>query len=150
MEKRPSMSWQNQLRTVFVFTKLSTRRFFRDHLAQFFSILFPLIFFFVFGSLTKGSGNVTFNVALINESKTPFAAQLTHNIENSKTFKVNTSLTTLSAAENKMHQNQLDGIIILPSNFGGAQPGQPYPSGQAKVLYDETSSGTGQTLTSLL
>lgn len=133
-----------------VFTKLSTRRFFRDRLAQFFSILFPLIFLFVFGSLTKGNGNVSFSIALINQSKTPFATQLTHNIESSKTFKVNSSLTTLSAAENKMHQNQLDGIIVLPSNFGAMQLGQSYPSGQAKVLYDETNSGTGQTLTSLL
>ena len=150
MEKRPAKSFQNQLRTVMVFTKLSTRRFFRDRLAQFFSILFPLIFLFVFGSLTKGNGNVSFSIALINQSKTPFATQLTHNIESSKTFKVNSSLTTLSAAENKMHQNQLDGIIVLPSNFGAMQPGQSYPSGQAKVLYDETNSGTGQTLTSLL
>ncbi len=150
MEKRPAKSFQNQLRTVMVFTKLSTRRFFRDRLAQFFSILFPLIFLFVFGSLTKGNGNVSFSIALINQSKTPFATQLTHNIESSKTFKVNTSLTTLSAAENKMHQNQLDGIIVLPSNFGAMQLGQSYPSGQAKVLYDETNSGTGQTLTSLL
>jgi len=150
MEKRPAKSFQNQLRTVMVFTKLSTRRFFRDRLAQFFSILFPLIFLFVFGSLTKGNGNVSFSIALINQSKTPFATQLTHNIESSKTFKVNSSLTTLSAAENKMHQNQLDGIIVLPSNFGAMQLGQSYPSGQAKVLYDETNSGTGQTLTSLL
>src|ERR1039458_7022551 len=62
--------WQRQLRTVLVFTKLSTRRFFRDRLAQFFAILFPLIFLFVFGSLTNGNGNVSFNVAVINQSKT--------------------------------------------------------------------------------
>lgn len=150
MEKRPSQSLQQQFRTVLVFTKLSTRRFFRDRLAQFFSILFPLIFLFVFGSLTSGSGNVTFSVAVLNESKTPFASKLANSIEKSKTFKVNTSLNSLSAAENKMNQNQLDGIIILPSNFGAMQPGQHYPSGQAKVLYNETSSGTGQTLTSVL
>jgi ABC-2 type transport system permease protein len=86
----------------------------------------------------------------LNESKTPFASKLANSIEKSKTFKVNTSLNSLSAAENKMNQNQLDGIIILPSNFGAMQPGQHYPSGQAKVLYNETSSGTGQTLTSVL
>jgi ABC-2 type transport system permease protein len=150
MEKRPSQSWQQQFRTVLVFTKLSTRRFFRDRLAQFFSILFPLIFLFVFGSLTSGSGNVSFSVAVLNESKTAFAGKLANSIEKSKTFKVNSSLNTLSAAESKMNQNQLDGIIILPSNFGAMQPGQHYPSGQAKVLYNETSSGTGQTLTSVL
>jgi ABC-2 type transport system permease protein len=150
MKKKSLQYWQKQLRTVLVFTKLSTRRFFRDRLAQFFSILFPLIFLFVFGSLTSGSGNVTFSVAILNESKTVFASKFTNSVEKSKTFKVNSSLTTLSAAENKMNQNQLDGIIILPSNFGTVLPSQHYPSGQVKVLYDETSSGTGQTLTSLL
>jgi ABC-2 type transport system permease protein len=150
MAEKHTQSWQQQVRTVLVFTKLSTKRFFRDRLAQFFSILFPLIFLFVFGSLTKGSGSVTFNVALLNESKTPFARQLVTSIKNNKSFKVNSSLTTLSTAENKMNQNQLDGIIVLPSNFGAVEPGQSYPSGQAKVLYNESSSETGQTLTSLL
>lgn len=141
---------KQQLRTVVVFTKLSTKRFFRDRLAQFFSILFPLIFLFVFGSLNSGSGNVTFSVAVLNESKTSIATKFDHELKTSSTFKVDKTLTTLSAAENKMSKNQLDGIIILPSNFGTTQPGQKYPSGQAKVLYNETSSGTGQTLTSIL
>src|SRR5271154_4500939 len=58
--------WQQKLWTVAVFTKLSTRRFFRDRLAIFFVILFPLIFLFVFGGLNSGnSGNVSFKVALI-------------------------------------------------------------------------------------
>lgn len=150
MERKLSQSWQQQIRTVLVFTKLSTRRFFRDRLAQFFSILFPLIFLFVFGSLTKGSGNVTFNVALLNQSKTAYASKFADSIETSKTFKVNSSLSTLALAEDKMNQNQLDGIIVLPSNFGATHPGQSYPSGQVKVLYNESSSGTGQTLTSVL
>lgn len=149
MEKN-YLSWKKQFWTVLVFTKLSTKRFFRDRLAQFFSILFPLIFLFVFGSLTSGSGSVTFSVAVLNESNTAFARNLANSIENSKTFKVNKSLTTLNAAENKMNQNQLDGIIIFPKDFGSVQRGQHYPSGQAKVLYDETSSNTGQTLTSVL
>jgi ABC-2 type transport system permease protein len=132
------------------FTKLSTKRFFRDRLAQFFSILFPLIFLFVFGSLNSGSNNVTFSVAVINESTTSFAKSFASSLEHSHTFKVDTSLTGVSAAESKMDKNQLDGIIVLPANFGVEQPGQHYPSGKAEVLYDETSSGTGQTLTSLL
>lgn len=150
MSATPKQSMKKQLRTVMVFTKLSTKRFFRDRLAQFFSILFPLIFLFVFGSLTSGSGNVTFSVAFLNESHSAFARSFEHSIEQSKTFKVNKSLTTLSEAENKMNQNQLDGTIVLPSNFGDVKSGQHFPSGQAQVLYNETSSGTGQTLTSVL
>lgn len=144
------MPIKQQLRTVLIFTKLSTRRFFRDRLAQFFTVLFPLIFLFVFGSLTKGGGNVSFNVAIINQSKTAVAVSLVKQTEASNTFKVNKSLTTLSAAEDSLSKSQVDGIIVLPSNFGVIQPGQTYPSGQTKVLYNETTSGTGETLTTVL
>ena len=140
-----------QLRTVLVFTKLSTRRFFRDRLAQFFGILFPLIFLFVFGGLSSGgNNNVTFKVAVLNHSRAAFATSFVHKIETGKTFKVDTTITTLNAAEDKMGKSQIDGIIILPSDFGVPKPGQAYPSGQAEILYNHSSSGTGQTLTSVL
>jgi ABC-2 type transport system permease protein len=150
MASRYSQSWQQQLRTVLVFTRLNTKRFFRDRLAQFFGILFPLIFLFVFGSLNSGNKNVTFNVAVLNQSKSSFAIKFTNTLKTSKTFKVDTSLNSLSAAEDKMSKSQLDGIIILPSDFGSIQSAQKYPSGEAKVLYNQSSSGTGQTLTSVL
>lgn len=139
-----------QLRTVLVFTKLSTRRFFRDRLAQFFGILFPLIFLFVFGSLNSGNNNVTFNVALLNQSKAGFATTFVQKVEANKTFKVDKSITSLSDAKDKMSKNQIDGIIILPKDFGTMKPGQSYPSGQAEVLYTHSSSGTGQTLIAVL
>jgi ABC-2 type transport system permease protein len=140
-----------QLRTVLVFTKLSTRRFFRDRLAQFFGVLFPLIFLFVFGGLSSGgNNNVTFKVAVLNHSRAAFATSFVHTIETGKTFKVDTTITSLNAAEDKMGKSQIDGIIILPSDFGVAKPGQAYPSGQAEILYNHSSSGTGQTLTSVL
>ncbi len=145
-----SQSLKTQLRTVLVFTKLSTKRFFRDRLAQFFSILFPLIFLVVFGSLNSGNKNVSFSVAVLNESKSSFASQFTKELGSSSTFKINKSLTTLQAAKDKMSKNQLDGIIVLPSNFGEKQANQQYPSGTAQVLYSHSSSGTGQTLTSVL
>jgi ABC-2 type transport system permease protein len=56
----------------------------------------------------------------------------------------------LAAAKDKMSKSQIDGIIILPPDFGNAQHGQTYPSGQAQLLYNASSSGTGQTLTSVL
>lgn len=147
---RPLPKWQQQLRTVVIFTKLSTKRFFRDRLAQFFAVLFPLIFLFVFGSLTKGNGNVSFNVAIINQSQTSLSRAFVNGISAAGIFKVDKSLTTITAAENKMNQNQLDGVIVLPKDFGIVTPGQPYPSGQAEVIYDESTSDTGQTLTTVL
>ncbi len=143
-------SIKQQWRTVMVFTKLSTRRFFRDRLAQFFSILFPLIFLFVFGSLTSGNKNVSFHVAILDQSKTSIATELDHQLKTSSAFKVDTSATTLPAAKSQLIKGQLDGIIILPKGFGELQPGQHYPSGQAQVLYNESTSGTGQALTSVM
>lgn len=150
MASEYSQDWKQKLRTVAVFTKLSTRRFFRDRLAQFFTVLFPLIFLFVFGSLNSGNKNVSFNVAILNQSHSAFSKSFTNTIENNKTFKVSKDLTSLNAAEDKMTKGQIDGIIILPSDFGTVKPGQHNPSGQAEVLYNHTSSGTGQTLTSVL
>jgi ABC-2 type transport system permease protein len=147
---KPLKPWQKQWWTVIVFTKLSTRRFFRDRLAIFFGILFPLIFLFVFGSLNSGSGNVSFKVAVINQSHTQFASNFVKEIHGSKIFKVDKASTSLSIAEGKLSNSQIDGIIVLPQNFGAIVNYQSYPSGQVKVLYDESTAATGQTLTSIL
>jgi ABC-2 type transport system permease protein len=143
-------SFKKQMFTVMVFTKLNTKRFFRDRLAQFFSILFPLIFLFVFGSLSKGGSSVSFNVAIINHSQSSFSRSFVKEINNSKIFKVDKTSTTLSEAQNKLSKSQVDGIIVLPSDFGTEKAGQSYPSGQAKVLYSENSNDTGTTLTTVL
>jgi len=89
-------------------------------------------------------------VALINQSQTTFSKDIAQQLGANKTFKVNKTLTTIAASEDKMSKNQIDGIIVLPPNFGAVKPGQVYPSGQAKVLYNQTTSGTGQTLTTVL
>lgn len=139
------------LYTVYVFAKLNTRRFFRDRLAIFFGILFPLIFLFVFGGISGGKNHVvSFNVALINQSDSAFSRQFASELKSSKVFKVDKAITTQSAAEDKMAKSQLDAMIILPKSFGVVQPGQSYPSGQAQVIYTQNNASAGQTLTSLL
>ena len=142
---------KQQLRTVLVLTKLNTRRFFRDRLAQFFGILFPLIFLFVFGGLSNSNGNnVSFRVAVINQSTSPFATTFVKQLTDGKIFKVDPAVHSLPAAEDKLSRSQIDGIIVLPGNFGTLAPGQAYPSGQAQLIYSQSSSGTGQTLSSVL
>jgi len=144
------MRINQELRTVYVFTKLSTKRFFRDRLAQFFGILFPLIFLFVFGSFSSGGDNVSFKVALINESHSAFAKNYAHELRSSKTFEVDKEATSLAIAKDKMSKSQVDGIIVLPKDFGTVKQGQKYPSGNAELLYNQSTSGTGQTLTTVL
>jgi ABC-2 type transport system permease protein len=75
---------------------------------------------------------------------------LTSLILNSKLLKIDTKDTTVAEAKNSLSQSQIDGIVVLTPNFGKVEAGNSYPSGNINVLYDETTSGTGETLTSVL
>lgn len=141
---------KKSLYTVGVFVKISTKRFFRDRLAIFFTVIFPLIFLFVFGSLNSGSDNVSFKVAVINQSKSQFASQFVKETEESKVLKVDKDITSLDAAKAKMSKSQLDAAIVLPKDFGVVQPGKPYPSGEAQVVYTQNNQQSGQALGSVL
>ncbi|HSX33112.1 MAG TPA: ABC transporter permease [Candidatus Saccharimonadales bacterium] len=136
--------------TVSVFARLNTKRFFRDRLALFFGIAFPLIFLFVFGGIFGHAGGTTFKVAFLNESNTPVATSLAKQITGGKIIKVDKSVTNMAAAQEKMSRNQLDATIVLPPDFGKMQAGHKNPSGTAQVIYTQNNDQAGQTLTSLL
>lgn len=144
------MTFQQKLYTVWVFFTVNIRRLFRDRLALFFTFLFPLIFLFVFGGLNSGNKSVTFNVAVINESRAPFAQQFVKQLDEQKAFKVNKDLTTFKAANERMSRGELDATIELPAEFGTIKEGQAYPSGQAIVHYTQNNQSAAQTLTTVL
>jgi len=141
---------KQKLFTVFVFTKISSKRFFRDKTAIFFTIAFPLIFLFVFGGLFGKSGDVSFKVALINQSDSNFAKSFVSDASNQKVLKVNKDVSTLTAAKEKMNRGELDAAIVLPADFGSILPGKTIPGGQAKVYYTQNNQQAGQTLSTIL
>lgn len=141
---------KRSLYTVLTFVKINTRRFFRDRLAIFFSIIFPLIFLFVFGGLNSGNNNVSFKVALINQSDSSFAKRFVKQTKDSGVLKVDGNVSTLDAAKEKMNRSELDATIMLPPEFGDVKKGNKYPSGRAEVVYTENNKQSGQALTSIL
>jgi len=143
------MTLQRKLFTVWVFFIINMRRLFRDRLALFFTFLFPLIFLFVFGGLNSGGNSVSFNVAVINKSDAPFAKQFLGKLEKQKAFKVDKTVTTFSAANEKMSRGELDATIELPPTFGAVSKAG-YPSGQAVVHYTQNNQSAAQTLTTVL
>ncbi|CAN5464431.1 N/A [soil metagenome] len=140
-------SMKKSLFTVLIFTKLNTKRFFRDRLAIFFTVIFPLIFLFIFGSFSKG-GSLSFKVAIINQSDSSFGRQYVADTRKNKLFKVNDTITTLDKAKEKMKRSEIDATIILPPSFGDVKG--DYPAGQAKVLYTSNSEQSAQALVSVL
>lgn len=141
---------KRSLFTVLTFVRINTKRFFRDRLALFFTIGFPLIFLFVFGGLNSGGGNVSFNVAVINDSNSSFAKTFVKQLKDSKVVKVNAEVTNLDMAKEKMSRSEIDAAIVLPSNFGDVAANATYPTGEAKVIYTQNNQQSAAALTSVL
>ncbi len=133
--------------TVMTFARLNTRRFFRDRLAIFFTVIFPLIFLFIFGAMSRG-GDLSFKVAVLNDSTTSFAQEYVSSVKDSKLFKVDPEVKTVDEAKEKMKRGEIDAAIILPTQFGAEANG--VASGQAKILYTANNEQSAQTLLSVV
>lgn len=140
---------KKKLYTVGVFTRLNTRRFFRDRLAIFFGILFPLIFLFVFGGISGHDSAPSFKVAVIDKSNSTFSRQLKTGLAKSDVIKIDDKVTSEAQANDLMGKGQLDATIILPQGFGTVGR-QGYPTGQAQVMYTQNNAAAGQGLSTAL
>lgn len=136
--------------TVFVFAKLNTRRYFRDRMAIFFTVLFPLIFLFVFGTLYGGNNSMSFKIALINQSDSEISKTVTAEASKSQLLKIDDKINNLQAAQEKMNRAELDAAIVLPQDFGAVKEGQQNPSGTAEIYYTQNNAQAAQTLTPVL
>ncbi len=143
------MKTEKPFLAVLVFAKIAIRRAFRDKTAIFFIFLFPLIFLFIFGGIFGKSGNVSFRVAMINQSDSDFSQKFTDQAKANKVFKVDPSVTTMDQAREKMSRSQIDATIVLPPDFGQVK-NQQYPTGQAMVYYTQNSEQASQALVSVL
>jgi len=143
-------SFKKSLYTVMTFVRISTKRFFRDKLALFFTIGFPLIFLFVFGGLNSGSGEVSFNVAIINQSDSQFATDFVKQAKEGKILKVNDEVTNLDEAKQKMSRSEIDATIVLPDDFGKVKGDAAYPSGEANIIYTQNNQSSAAALSSIL
>lgn len=141
---------KKSLFTVLTFVKINTRRFFRDKLAIFFSIIFPLIFLFVFGSINSGNKDISFKVALINQSNSAVARGFVKQAEQGKVLKVDQSITTLTQAKDKMSRSELDAAIVLPKDFGDVKPNTTTPSGKATIYYTQNNQQSASALRSIV
>jgi ABC-2 type transport system permease protein len=117
--------------TILVFAKISVRRYFRDKLAIFFTVLFPLIFLVVFGSFSKNN-DVSFHIGLINQAHSQFSQKFVSDTKNNKMYKIDPEVIDLSTAKAKMSRSEIDATVLLPPSFGEVKSG--IPSGQA-VIY---------------
>ena len=141
---------KKSLYTVWIFYLINTRRFFRDKISIFFSIGFPLIFLFVFGSLYGNQQDVSFNVALLNQSDSQFSRQFVKDTKANDIFNIDEDVKNIEQARDKMSRSEIDAVIVLPESFGVEQSGDKHPSGQAEVIYTQNNQSSGSALKSVL
>jgi ABC-2 type transport system permease protein len=132
-----------------VFAKISVRRALRDKTAIFFIFAFPLIFLFIFGGIFGHDSNVSFKIALINNSTSDFSKQFVSDSKNNKLFDIDKETSTLESAKNKMNRGQLDAAVVLPPSFGGLNR-SGIPSGQLEVYYTQNNEQAASALQSVL
>lgn len=132
-----------------VFVPIDFKRLFRDKVAIFFVFIFPLIFLFVFGTIFGGNDNVSFKVALINQSNSEFAGKFVQQAKDSEVLDVDEDVTTMEQAREKMNRSEVSATLILPENYGEVTNGK-YPTGEITVLYDQNNEQAGQTLQAVL
>lgn len=136
------------LLAISTFARVSVKRYFRDRVAIFFTVVFPLIFLFVFGGIFGRNSSGSLHIALINQSNQTYATRLADEINKQPAFKVDPTVTTLAAAKDKMSRSELDATIVLPQDFGAAK--DKMPAGTAVVYYDQNNDQAAATVTSIL
>lgn len=141
---------KKSLRTVLTFSRLNAKRYFRDKLAIFFTIGFPLIFLLIFGLMYKNNSNISFKVALVNESSSSYSIDFVEQSNSNPVLKIDKNITSLDGAQEKMARGELDATLVLPQSFGDIQKDSKYPSGELQVYYNENSAQAAQTIASVL
>ncbi len=138
-----------QLRPIITYARIDVKKLFRDKVAIFFTIVFPLIFLFVFGGLFGNDSNVSFKVALQNNSSSDIAKQVEQSVRNSALFEVDASISSKEQATEKMSQGVLDASITIPEGFGDVDS-SGLPGGTLEVFFDQSNATGAQTLASVL
>ncbi len=134
--------------TIVRLAQMLTKAFFRDKTALFFTFIFPLIFLLVFGSLNRSNNGVSFELAIINQSKNEFATQFAEQASKSE-FVKKKDVASLEDAKERMSRGELDTILVLPEDFGSLND-KLQPTGKAIVYYSPSSEQTGKTFASIV
>ncbi len=141
---------KKQLLPIFTFAKIDIRRLFRDKVGIFFVFVFPLIFLLVFGGLFGQDRDISFNIALLNQSESEFAAEFEQQLIDNEIFTVNEDVTSLDIAQEDMNRGSLDAVVTLPEGFGEIDPEAGFPRGNVEILYDRGNEQAGVTLGSIM
>lgn len=117
--------------------KADLKLLYRNRQQLFWSIMFPLMFTVIFGFFFGGDQIKSGTLAVIKKSNTQLAETLNNSLKDSGLFSVKEE-TDENIARTELKNSKVNGILIIPENFGSADPHVP---GSVKYISDP---GNGQ------
>lgn len=108
-------------------TKASTKMYFRNTSAVFFTLFLPLAFIGVFGLISK-SGPTRSTITVTNQSTTELSRSVVGALKKIDAFKVEE--TSVTDSSERLSKGKVDLQVIIPSDFGQTDPttGRPHPT----------------------
>src|SRR5688572_536022 len=99
-------------------TVANIKSFYRDRASLFWTLAFPVIFVFLFGSLFSGNGPTTFDVGWVDQDGSPASAQLREGFGAVELLQL--SDASEEDALSQMRAGDLDAVVVVPAGLGGA------------------------------
>jgi ABC-2 type transport system permease protein len=111
-----------KLRRVWSISKKSLREVRRDRGRFFFTLVFPLMFLFMFGLAFGGNHTTSYNVGVVNMGISNIDAQCARQFVGNLTYggiiQVNEYGSDNTTALGDLREGKLSGVVVIPSNFG--------------------------------
>lgn len=102
----------------------SLKQQFRNKQALFWSIVFPLLFAFIFG-MFFGKNTVAGTVGIINKSDSELAKTIVSTFEQNEAFNTKTP-ESIDQGKDELKKNQLIAVLYIPEKFGQNTPDSPH------------------------
>ena len=140
---------QRAFKSLWSLTVASTKMYFRNRTALFFTLFLPLAFVGIFGLLNQsGASKLTLDVT--NNSKTQLGTAVLKSIKGVDAFRVKEVPQSEGATE--LNKGKVDLQVVIPEDFGrvGFGPGGRLQASQLKTFYNKAKPQNGQTANLIL
>jgi ABC-2 type transport system permease protein len=125
----------------------NVKMIYRDKIALFWAMAFPLLFVVVFGLFMSGTGNTLGKLSFIDNANDQFSAQIRQALVDSGLFQVQDESWDRDQAMGALRDSKTVFVIAVP---GFDEPTQPQGTPSLSVLYDLGNQGVNGAALSFL
>ena len=116
----------------------------RDRGTIFWFLAFPLIFVFIFGIAFSDTGDVSFDIGIVNESNSPMVEEMINGMKTTSAF--NVSVGSENEEMDALNKGMRDMVLVMPDiDYQKMMSGETF---DISLYYDATRNQTSQVLVS--